>query len=129
MHHPDEYITVICISERSGYIEDLSGAGFFPAKAREDCQFREGFSGGIPACQSANASHALDVLEAVEASLFENTDATVEEKAPEIDAAMRLAAFERLDAAVRETLRRLTLDELVSEAERQRDQQEPMFYI
>ncbi|MPN31221.1 hypothetical protein SDC9_178695 [bioreactor metagenome] len=50
-------------------------------------------------------------------------------KAPDIDTAMRLSAFERLDKAVKEVLGQITLDDLVTEAEKHKGEHAMMFYI
>ncbi|MPN10551.1 hypothetical protein SDC9_157846 [bioreactor metagenome] len=71
----------------------------------------------------------FDVLSAVEGALFEKTEETVMEKTPDIDTAMRLSAFDKLDKAVKETLTGITLDALVTETEKQRKDHEMMFYI
>ncbi|HHY59815.1 MAG TPA: Rrf2 family transcriptional regulator, partial [Clostridia bacterium] len=72
---------------------------------------------------------ALDILTAVEISLFEPTQETVTEAAPEIDKALRAAVFEVLDQTVSDVLRKITLADLVQETEKHKESQAMMFYI
>lgn len=125
----DEYITVISISENLGISKIYLEQVFSLLKRGGIVNSVKGSQGGYQLAKAPTLLTALDVLTAVETSLFEPTDATVKEKAPGIDAAMRLTAFEKLDDAVRETLNGITIDELVSEAERQGGAQGLMFYI
>jgi len=76
-----------------------------------------------------NQMTVLDVLSAVDSALFEKAEETVLEKAPDIEAAMRLSAFDVLDRSVTDTLRKITLSDLISEAERQKADSALMFYI
>jgi DNA-binding IscR family transcriptional regulator len=61
--------------------------------------------------------------------LFEAVEDTVPEKAPEIEAAMRSSVFEAMDGSVSDTLSRITLDDLVAEAERHKGDRTIMYYI
>jgi DNA-binding IscR family transcriptional regulator len=70
-----------------------------------------------------------DISSAVELSLFEETKNTVSENAPEIDKAIRLTVFDLLDKSIKETLTNITLESLVSEAEKNRTDDRMMFYI
>ncbi|MFV0412972.1 MAG: Rrf2 family transcriptional regulator, partial [Oscillospiraceae bacterium] len=72
---------------------------------------------------------ALDVLEAVELSLFEEVQETVGGKAPDIELALQRCVFESLDTAARGALGAATIERIVAEAERSRQNNEIMFYI
>jgi DNA-binding IscR family transcriptional regulator len=72
---------------------------------------------------------AYQVLTAVESSLMEKAEPTVEQKAPEIDAAMQSLVFDALDGAARASLGKVTLDDLVHEAEKHHNGQGFMFFI
>jgi hypothetical protein len=45
------------------------------------------------------------------------------------EAAMRLSAFDVLDQSVKDTLSKITLDDLVTETERHKEEHAMMFYI
>lgn len=128
-HSNDEYIPVINISEKLGISKIYLEQVFSLLKRGEIVNSVKGSQGGYQLAKSPAILTALDVLESVEMSLFEMTDATVKEKAPDVDAAMDLGVFQKLDSSIRKTLSGITLEELVFEAERQRGDQGYMFYI
>ncbi len=72
---------------------------------------------------------AMDILSAVELSLFENTGETTGKKAPEIEAAMRMLVFDKIDDSIKTVLQEITLAQLVSEAEKNKTDQGYMFFI
>jgi len=124
-----EHITVISISERLGiskiYLEQV-----FSLLKRAGLVFSvKGAQGGYQLARMPKQITVLDVLSAVELSLFEQTQDTVPEKAPEIEKAIRLSAFDALDQSVRETLSKVTLSDLVDEAEKYKEEHSIMFYI
>ena len=71
----------------------------------------------------------MDILLAVEFSLFENAGETTRKKAPEIEAAMRILVFDKIDDSMKTVLQEITLAQLVSEAEKNRTNQGYMFFI
>ncbi len=115
-----EYITVISISEKLGISKIYLEQVFSLLKRAQ---------GGYQLVRMPGQITVLDVLSAVEPSLFEQAEDTVMEKAPDIDAAMRLSAFEKLDEAVKEALGQISLDALVTEAEKHKGEHAMMFYI
>lgn len=124
-----EYITILSMSEGLGiskiYLEQvfslLKKAGLvFSAK---------GAQGGYQLARPPQEITVLDILSAVEVSLFEPAQDTVAEKAPEIEKALRLSAFEVVDQSLRQALRGITLADLVRAAEKYKEEQAIMFYI
>ena len=89
----------------------------------------KGAQGGYLLSRTPGAISVYDVLSAVEGSLFEATEDTVASTAPEIEKAMRTAAFDTLDKSVKDTLTHVTLDDLMSEAEKHKKDNTQMFYI
>lgn len=71
----------------------------------------------------------LDVLSAVELSLIEPTEETVLEKAPEIGEAMRLAAFKKINDTLKNVMENITLEDLVTEAQKHKTDSGYMYYI
>jgi len=65
----------------------------------------------------------------VEISLFEETKGTASDKALDIDKSIRLLVFDELDKKVKEILAGITLEALVSEAEKYKVDGKDMFYI
>jgi Rrf2 family protein len=89
----------------------------------------KGAQGGYVLARRPNAITVYDILSAVELSLFEGNDETVSETAPEIEKAVTHAVFEKLDAVLEKTLREITLEQLVLDAERHKTDGSLMFYI
>jgi DNA-binding IscR family transcriptional regulator len=79
--------------------------------------------------QSPHQITVRDVLYATESSLFEITEDTVSSTIPEIEQAMQQRVFNLLDNTIKETLQNVTLYDLVSTADKYKEDQGFMFYI
>lgn len=124
-----EYITVISISEKLGISKIYLEQVFSLLKRGGLVNSIKGAQGGYQLSRMPRQITVFQVLSAVELSLFEPTENTVQEKSPEIEKAMRLSAFDRLDKAVADTLSSVTLADLAAETERHRSDTSFMFYI
>lgn len=124
-----DYMTVISISERLGISKIYLEQVFSLLKRAGLVNSVKGSQGGYQLARMPRQITVLDVLAAVESTLFETTEATVAGKAPEIDAAMRIAAFDQLDQAIRASLGQVTLADLLSETEKHKPDRALMFYI
>ena len=124
-----ESITVVSISERLGISKIYLEQVFSLLKRGALVSSVKGSQGGYLLTRMPRQITVYAILSAVELSLFEPTEESVAQKAPEIETALRLSAFQVLDEAVRTALEKITLDDLVSEAERQKKDQGLMFYI
>lgn len=128
-YNSGEYITVISISDRLGISKIYLEQVFSLLKRGGLVSSVKGAQGGYQLARVPRQITALDLLSAVESSLFEQPERTAAEKAPAIDAAMRSLVFDRLDRAVRETLSQISLEDLVAEAEKHEGEEGMMFYI
>ena len=128
-YNSGEYITVISISENLGISKIYLEQVFSLLKRGDIVRSIKGAQGGYQLTRMPGQITVLDVLSAVELSLFEPTEETVQEKAPDIEAAMRYSVFDVLDSAIRDTLDRITLYDLVVEAEKHKKGQGYMYYI
>jgi len=128
-YHSGENITVISISGKLGISKIYLEQAFSLLKRGGLVTSVKGAQGGYQLTRMPNQMTVLDVLSAVDSALFEKAEETVLEKAPDIEAAMRLSAFDVLDRSVTDTLRKITLSDLISEAERQKADSALMFYI
>ena len=128
-HPRGESITLMSISEKLGISKIYLEQVFSLLKRAGIVTSVKGAQGGYQLSRAPRLVTVWDVLAAVETSLFERTEDTVPDKAPEIEAALRLLAFQPLDRAVGETLRGVTLEDLVAEAEKQTNANAMMFYI
>jgi Rrf2 family protein len=124
-----EPITVISIAERLGISKIYLEQVFSLLKRGGIVNSIKGSQGGYQLARTPQQITVLDILSAIELSLFEPAESTVGKKAPEIEAAMRLAVLQKLDGAVKNTLSQITLFDLVAEAERHKADNELMFYI
>lgn len=124
-----EYITIITISEELGISKIYLEQVFSLLKKAELVFSSKGSQGGYQLSRAPEEITILDILSAVEVSLFEQTNDTVPEKSPEIEKALRLVVFDVLDQTITKTLSGITLADIVNEAENQGHGKAMMFYI
>ncbi|PKM74420.1 MAG: Rrf2 family transcriptional regulator [Firmicutes bacterium HGW-Firmicutes-16] len=124
-----EYITAVSISDKLGISKIYLEQVFSLLKRGGLVVSVKGAQGGYLLSRSPNKITAYEVLSSVESSLFEKTEDTVAEKAPEIDKAMRQSVFDVLDGFVIDALAKVTLEELTNEAEMNSSAGSDMFYI
>ncbi len=124
-----EYITVISISERLGISKIYLEQVFSMLKRGEIVKSVKGAQGGYQLVRMPGLITVLDVLSAVETSLFEAAEDTVPEKAPDIEAALRSYVFDTMDKSVNDALSQVTLEDLVTEAEKHKQERSIMYYI
>lgn len=123
------YITAVSISDKLGISKIYLEQVFSLLKRGGLVVSVKGAQGGYLLSRSPAKISAYDILSSVESSLFEKTEDTVMDKAPEIDKAMRQSVFEVLDSSVRDTLAKVTLEDLLNEAEIHSSVSSGMFYI
>ena len=124
-----ESITLVSISERLGISKIYLEQVFSLLKRGELVTSVKGAQGGYLLSAAPGQISVLDVLTAVETGLFDKTEDTVAEKAPEIEYAMREYAFQALDDAVSASLSRVTLEDLVLASEKYKGDDAAMYYI
>lgn len=128
-YNTGEYITILTISEELGISKIYLEQVFSLLKKAELVFSSKGAQGGYQLSRMPEQITVLDILSAVEVSLFEQTHDTVPEKSPEIENALKLSVFDVLDQSIRKTLNGITLADLVNEAEKHKADQAIMFYI
>ena len=124
-----EYITIISISDKLGISKIYLEQVFSLLKRGGIVKSIKGSQGGYQLARMPQQITALDVLSAVELSLFESTANTVDKRAPDIEKAMQLSIFEKLNQAVTNMLSQVTLADMLIEVENQQKDHEMMFYI
>ena len=128
-HHSGESVTLISISERLGiskiYLEQVVSL----LKRGELVTSVKGAPGGYLLSAAPGMISVMDVLTAVETGLFDKTEDTVAERAPEIEFAMRESAFRVLDDAVAASLSQISLEDLVLASEKHKGDDAAMYYI
>ncbi len=128
-HAKHECTTVLSISEKLGISKIYLEQVFSLLKRGGIVNSVKGSQGGYQLTRMPQQITLYDVLSAVELSLFEQSEATVAENAPEIEAAMRAAAFGKIEDALTSCTRAVTLADLVAEAEKHKTPDTLMFYI
>lgn len=123
------YITVISISERLGISKIYLEQVFSLLKRSTLVNSVKGAQGGYQLTRMPRQITVFGILSAVEQSLFERAEETVSERAPDIEAAIRISAFNVLDQAIDQALSQVTLGDLMAEAEKHKSDQGLMFYI
>ena len=129
LDHTGEYITLIRIAEALDiskiYLEQV-----FSLLKRADLVLSiKGAQGGYKLLKSPKETTAFDILSAIETALIEETEKTVQEHVPALEAAMQNKVFKVLRQDIQASLEGVSLYDLVVEAERQRDKDNFMFYI
>lgn len=124
-----EYTTVISISEKLGISKIYLEQVFALLKRGGIVNSIKGSQGGYQLARMPRLISLFDILSAVEVSLFEPVEDTVKEKAPEIEAAIRLSAFEKIDEAQKNVMMGISLEFLAEEAAKNKSGEAPMFYI
>lgn len=117
-YNKGECITVISISEKLGISKIYLEQVFSLLKRGDIVTSVKGAQGGYMLTRAPGQISAYQVLTAVESALTESTEETVAQKAPQIEAAMRALVFDSLGSALKAALNKITLDDLVHEAER-----------
>jgi Rrf2 family cysteine metabolism transcriptional repressor len=125
----DECITIISISERLGISKIYLEQVFSLLKRAGLVLAAKGAQGGYKLAKPPQAINSYEILKALEQSLFEKTDESVAKQAPEIEQAMQKLVFADIDSAVAAALEKITLFDLVNEAEKQKQSSGFMFYI
>ena len=124
-----EYITVISISENLGISKIYLEQVFALLKKADIVSATKGAQGGYQLTRPPEQITVLDILQAVELSLFEMTQDTVPEKALDIEAALRSTIFNELDEKLKDFLRSITIADLVNEADKYKGNSAMMYYI
>lgn len=122
-------ITVNSVAEKFGISKIYLEQVFSLLKRGGLVKSIKGAQGGYQLSGPPDRISVLDILSAVESSLFEPAEQSVMEKAPEIETTLQAAVYGKLDAAVAATLGAVSLSDLVLEAEKHNAGQGYMYFI
>ena len=125
----EEQITIISIAEKLGiskiYLEQV-----FAHLKRDGLVISvKGAQGGYRLSAPPSGITALQILRAIEVSLFEKTERSVSDEASSIDAAMDGLIWGPLDEGIIKTLEKVTLQDLAEDAGKRQHGDNYMFYI
>lgn len=121
--------TVAGLSEQLGVSKIYLEQVFSLLKKAGVVRSFKGTQGGYRLARPPEKITALEVLTALEQSLFEKTERSVSQKAPDVENAMQSAVFTPTDEAVAGVLSRVTLDSLAAKANTFSSAEAYMYYI
>lgn len=122
-------ITVISLSERLGISKIYLEQVFSLLKKAGLVNSIKGAQGGYRLANPPQKINAMEILTALEQSLFEKTEESVAQKASDIENTMQDSVFSLIDKAVEDTLTKISLYDLAIKAETYRENASYMFYI
>lgn len=124
-----EFVTVISIAEKLGISKIYLEQVFSLLKRSKLVTSIKGSQGGYQLSKPSEKITVLEILQAVEISLFEKTERSVSDEAMEIESSLKNLIWDNLDNAVVTALGKVTLSDLVAEADKAKSGEEFMFYI
>jgi Rrf2 family protein len=124
-----EYITVISLSNRLKISKIYLEQVFSLLKRSELVTSTKGAQGGYQLAKKPQQITAFDILAAIEISLFEKTDGTVLESEHSIENTIQNVVFAKLDKSIKKTLLTISLEDLVSETQKQSSEDGYMYYL
>jgi len=124
----EEPITIVSLSENLGISKIYLEQVFSLLKRGGVVTSTKGSGGGYQLARPMGEITAFDILFSIEFSLFQQTDQTVVDKAPNIESVLQNDVFKELSIVIPETLKKITLDSLVTNAMKH-DDDGGMYYI
>ncbi len=124
-----DFVTVISIAEKLGISKIYLEQVFSLLKRSKLVTSIKGSQGGYQLSKPSDKMTVLEILQAVEISLFEKTDRSVSEEAVDIENSLKTLIWDNLDDAIVTALKKVTLADLVTEAEKAKNSEDFMFYI
>jgi Rrf2 family protein len=129
LYQSSSSVTLVSISDRLGISKIYLEQVFSLLKRGGIVNSVKGSQGGYQLAHVPQQITVKDILLATEYSLFEATEDTISSTVSEIEDAMQTLVFDSLDTAISETLQKITLSDLVSEAEKRKNDLGFMFFI
>lgn len=124
-----EPITVIRIAEALGISKIYLEQVFSLLKRAEIVFSAKGAQGGYQLTRNPGEITVFQVLSATESGMFEQTEETVSQKAPDLEAALRTGAFDVMEEGLSRIMEGITLADLVHKAREHAAGRAPMYYI
>jgi Rrf2 family protein len=129
IYNNNEFITLISISDKLGISKIYLEQVFSLLKIGKIVHSIKGAQGGYQLTRTPQSITIYDILSAVETSLFDKTEETIAELHPEIETAMYKVIYHPLDDTIKSNLQSITLNDLITEAEKNKADQGFMFFI
>lgn len=121
-------ITIISISEKLGISKIYLEQVFSLLKRARLVNSIKGAQGGYQLAREPREISAYDILSSIELSLMEKA-APASEKMPELDRALNARVFDPLDAGIHETLSHVSLDDILTAIDAEKDADSLMYFI
>ncbi|MDR1942169.1 MAG: Rrf2 family transcriptional regulator [Endomicrobium sp.] len=128
-YNTGEITTVISLSEKLKISKIYLEQVFSLLKRADLVNSTKGSQGGYQLAAAPKEITAFDILSSIEAALFEKTSETISQKNHAIEKTMQDTVFKKLDENVENTLKSITLAELVNETEKNSSEDGYMFYL
>ena len=125
----DTPITIISISEKLGISKIYLQQVFSLLKRAKLVLSIKGSQGGYQLSHAPKDITAYDVLSAIELSLVEETASSTNGKVPALDEALDAAVFTPINDALKETLQKVSLADVLTETEKKRQDESMMYFI
>ena len=122
-------VTIISISDRLGISKIYLEQVFSLLKRSRLVLSLKGSQGGYQLSRPPKEITAYDVLAAIELALIEKTGASSAGKLPALEQALAVCVYDRLDAAITQTLHTVTLADILTETEKQKGPEQLMYFI
>lgn len=122
-------VTIISISEKLGISKIYLEQVFSLLKRAQLVNSLKGAQGGYELAAPPAKTSAYEVLAAIELSLIEKTGKAAADKAPELERALHACVYDRLDAAITDTLHKISLADILTETENQKSTDHLMYFI
>lgn len=128
-HSSGNPVTIISISERLGISKIYLEQVFSLLKRAQLVSSIKGSQGGYQLTREPRDITVYDILAAIELALIEETGASSAGKVPELEAALSECVYKKLDEAILATLSAITLEDIVTETEKKKDNSSMMYFI
>ena len=121
-------ITIISISEKLGISKIYLEQVFSLLKRAQLVNSIKGSQGGYQLAREPREISAYDILSSIELSLMEKVSPAAE-KMPALDRALAAKVFTPLDDQIKDTLSSVSLDDILTAIEAEKDTDSLMYYI
>ncbi|MBW7571472.1 RrF2 family transcriptional regulator [Caproiciproducens faecalis] len=128
-YNANECITIVSISEKLGISKIYLEQVFSLLKRAELVIAVKGAQGGYKLAMPPQKINVYEILRALEQSLFEKTEESVEKKAPVMEQSMQQCVFSVIDAAIEAELKKISLYDIADDVDKRTQEAGFMFYI
>lgn len=125
----NESITLIRISEHLGVSKIYLEQVFSLLRINKIVTSTKGAQGGYQLSRTPDQIPVYEIFSSVETSLFEKTEDTVKDKAPDIEYALVAQIFDPMQEHLQSPLQQLTLQDLVKKSQLYQNEHAYMYYI